>query len=146
MVLDCSVQKWKPDVFKIVEWVKRVRKIWVILTSRKQSHPKIPWFFINFHIPWFFHAWNFFQPFSMFSRACGNPTVMFWGPRVVLAEVSICRIFAKFCESAYLEKNKNCCWNISFFLWYSGMSRVINSNQKGVIKGAVSNQQRCQNP
>ena len=50
----------------------KARKIWVILTSRKQSHPKMPWFFINFRIPWFFHAWNFFQPSSMFSRACGN--------------------------------------------------------------------------
>ena len=44
--------------------VERVRKIWVLLTPRKQSHPKIPWFFFNFQISWFFHAWNFFHVFQ----------------------------------------------------------------------------------
>ena len=31
--------------------------------SKKPAHPQIPRLFINFQIPWFFHAWNFFNYF-----------------------------------------------------------------------------------
>ena len=48
----------------------------MILTSRKQSHAKIPWFFQEFSNSMVFPCMEFFQPFSMFSRACGNPAIL----------------------------------------------------------------------
>ena len=51
--------------------VERARKIWVILRSRKQSHAKIPWFFINFQIPQLFPIHGiFFCHFPCFPPSC----------------------------------------------------------------------------
>ena len=60
--------------FKIVDLkLPSERKKWVILTSRKQSHAKNSMVFYQFSNILLFHARKFFQSFSMFSRASGNP-------------------------------------------------------------------------
>ena len=81
--------------------------------------------------------------------------------------VSTCRIFAKVCESTrekcerlpvnlrqeilIYENNNlklpkyNHCFKYIFLLWYLGMLSVIISNQQGVNKVAILNQQRCPN-
>ena len=52
---------------------KRARKICVILTSRKQSHAKIPWFFITFKFHYFSMHGFFFSHFACFPEPVGTP-------------------------------------------------------------------------
>ena len=58
-----------------VLFVERANKIRVLLTS----HAKIPWFFHDLSLIFKYHDFFmhpfFFQPFSMFSRACGKPVI-----------------------------------------------------------------------
>ena len=75
--------KWTVDVLKLLsEQSARetfLSDIDIQIPISCQNSMISPWFFINFQILWFFHAWIFFQPFSMFSRACGNHvTIAFW--------------------------------------------------------------------